>query len=66
MQASSLSTSLLGEAMNNKRTSRLVLHIPQEDMVRLVEAARACRQSIHDFALLATVERTNRVLGGDK
>ena len=27
--------------MNNERTFRIVLHVPQEDMVKIVQAARA-------------------------
>jgi uncharacterized protein (DUF1778 family) len=39
--------------MNDKRTSRVVLHVKREDMVTLVQAARASRVSIHDFVLQA-------------
>jgi uncharacterized protein (DUF1778 family) len=50
--------------MNDKRTSRIVLHVPQEDMVTLVQAARTSRVSIHDFVLQAAIERAKRVLKG--
>jgi uncharacterized protein (DUF1778 family) len=49
--------------MNNKRTSRIILHVPQEDMVTLVQAARASKISIHDFVLQAAFDRAMRVLG---
>jgi uncharacterized protein (DUF1778 family) len=42
---------------NTQRTSRIVLHVPQEDMVRLVQAARASKVSIHAFVLQAAFER---------
>jgi hypothetical protein len=29
--------------MNNKRTFRVVLHVPQDDMVKIVQAARALK-----------------------
>ena len=50
--------------MNDKLTSRLVLHVPQEDMVHLVQAARASGVSVHDFVLQAAIDRAKRVLKG--
>jgi hypothetical protein len=47
-----------GSTMNNKRTSRLVL---QEDMVRLVHAARNSGVNVHGFALQAALDRVKRV-----
>jgi uncharacterized protein (DUF1778 family) len=48
--------------MNNEPTSRMVLHVPQEDMVRLVQAARVSKNNVHDFVLQAALERAKRVL----
>jgi uncharacterized protein (DUF1778 family) len=48
--------------MNNKRTFRIVLHVTQEDMVKIVQAARASKVSIHDFVLQAAFDRAKRVL----
>ena len=48
--------------MTDKRTSRIILHVPQENMVTLVETARASKVSIHDFVLQAAFDRAKRVL----
>jgi uncharacterized protein (DUF1778 family) len=48
--------------MDNKRTFRIVLHVSQEDMVKIMQAARASKVSIHDFVLQAAFDRAKRVL----
>jgi uncharacterized protein (DUF1778 family) len=49
--------------MNNKRTFRIVLHVQQEDMVNIVQAARALKVNPHDFVVQTAVEPAKRVLG---
>jgi uncharacterized protein (DUF1778 family) len=49
--------------MNNKRTFRIVLHVSQEDMVKIVKAARVLKVNPHDCVVQTAVERAKRVLG---
>jgi uncharacterized protein (DUF1778 family) len=51
-----------GDVMNNKRTFRIVLHVRQDDMVKIVQAARALKVNPHDFVVQTAVERAKRVL----
>jgi uncharacterized protein (DUF1778 family) len=43
--------------MNNNRTFRIVLHVPLEVMVKIVQAARALKVNPHDFVVRTAVER---------
>ena len=52
-----------GDVMNNKPTFRVVLHVPQEDMVKIVQAGRALKVNPRDFVVQTAVERAKRVLG---
>ena len=50
--------------MNNKRrTFRIVLHVSQDDMIKIVQAARALKVNPHDFVVQTAVERAKYVLG---
>jgi uncharacterized protein (DUF1778 family) len=48
--------------MNNKRTFRVVLHVSQEDMIKIVQAGRTLKVNPHDFVVQTAVERAKRVL----
>lgn len=48
--------------MNDKPTSRLHLHIPQEDATLVARAALVTKQNVSEFIISAAVERAKRVL----